>query len=417
MRYVIIGNGPAGINAAEAIRKVDKKNQIIIFSDEPYPAYSRVLLPYFIGQKVSKEKLFIRGQEFYEKNDIALYLGTKVLKVNSIQNELFLSNTRRLNYDKLLIATGGLPKIPFIEGIDGNEVVTLRKLEDGEKILSLAQKKKRVVFIGGGLISLKLAEALHSLGLDISIIVSSNWILSRMLDETGAQIVQKHLFSQGLRILTNQNVQRILTEANLESKERKISGIIIEGGKRISCDFVFIGKGVLPNTDLVQGDEIKIEGGIPVDEYMRTNVNNVFAAGDVAETFDKVSKKSIVSAIWPMACEQGKIAGYNMAGIRKSYRGSIRMNAVELFGLPIVSIGLSGGKRYKELINIVPEEKKYRKIVVEKDRVKGAIFIGNIRASGIIAGLINSQKKLIDVDRLNFLSDHLCYGDLIRRGV
>jgi NAD(P)H-nitrite reductase large subunit len=403
---VIIGNSAAGIAAAESIRYSDKESKVSIISDEDYTAYCRCVLSYYLAGEKEESHLVYRASEFYKENNIDLILNTKVIRTEPKKNRIVLENGEKLGYDKLIIATGSLPKFPEIKGIHKRGVFGFRTIKDAREISGLLTIAKTAVCLGGGLIGLKAAYALKKRGLEVKVIVKSDQILSQVLDRTAADIVKRHLEFFGIEILTGLDVKEFLGEGELKA-------VKLDSGKIIGCEVAIIGKGVSANTAIVKDTDIKIQEGIMVNEYLRTSVENVFAAGDCAETFDLILEEPQINALWPNAVEQGALAGRNVSGENIIYPGSIGMNSAEFFGLPVVSMGVVRQEQGMEvLLKSKSDGRIYKKIVLKDNRVKGVILLGDIENSGVY---LNLMKEKIDVSSLKetLLDDSFNYANII----
>lgn len=396
--YLIIGNSAAAIGAIEAIRKYDQENSITVISAEPYLAYSRPLISYFLAGKVSGEKMYYRDQRFYRKNKVEAVLGKKAVAINTDQKIVSLEDGTELRYDKLLIATGGIPFVPPMAGLEKARVFTFTSWDEVKRVAAVASEIKKVVVVGGGLIGLKAAESLRELGIEITVVELADRILSPALDAKASRIVEKHLRKQGIEIITNNTVSEII------GPNDEVAGVILKDGKRINCQAAIIAIGVVPNVELVRATAIKINRGIIVDEQMQTSVVDIYAAGDVAEAPEMLSGEYRVIPIWPGAFKQGSIAGSNMAGHPEKYPGGLAMNSLEFFGLACISVGLINpeGEEYEVFGKYYPKEFTYKKIVLKDDVIVGAIFVGAIEKAGIVTGLIRDR-----VNVKNFKEDIL----------
>ncbi|MBT9169555.1 MAG: NADH-dependent phenylglyoxylate dehydrogenase subunit epsilon [Syntrophomonadaceae bacterium] len=387
MRYVIIGNSAAGTSAAETIRHLDPIGSITIISDEKHPAYSRPLTPDFISGELKEEELFYRPGDFHKKNEIELLTGRKVISLNPSLKELTMDNGERVPYDRLLMATGARAIRPSIKGIE--YAFTLRTLEDARLIISRISKEiESAVVLGGGLVGLKLAEALHKKGLNVRLVAKSPHLLSRQLDIDGARILQKAILQKGLELTFNQDAVRVEGGNGLTGR------VILEDGWEYKAQLVVAGKGVSPRKELIEAAGGSVRAGVVVNEFLETSLPGVYAAGDVAEVTNIVTGQPVVSTLWPSAVVQGRIAGYNMAGEKRSYAGAIiPMNSVDLFGIAMVSLGMTIPpiEGYQVLIHYYPEKGVYRKIVLKEDVVVGAILIGEIEKAGVLNTLIGQK--------------------------
>ena len=394
-QYLIIGNCIAGINGAESIRKVDDRGKVTIVSDEDYPAYGRCLISNYLAGTHKEEDLWLKGDDFYRKNGIAILLGKKAAAVKPDDSQVVLNDGTKLKYDQLLIATGASSAPLGIEGEDKYGVFGFRTLKDAKGILKLLPKTDRVLVLGGGLIGLKAAYALKKRGVDVEVIIKSSHVLSQVVDTDSAQIVGRWLAENGLKIGTGLAPIKILGD-------KEVSGVLLDNGEKKECRIVVIGKGVNSNKDIVKETKIKAHWGIFTNSYLQTNADNIYTAGDVAETRDLISGESVTAALWTSAAEQGRIAGLNMAGEKRQYPGSIPANSVDFFGLPIISMGHVRGK--KEPAEVItrsrPDRYQYKKMFLRGNCLVGAVLIGNIDNAGVYLALIRRQADISSVKDL-----------------
>lgn len=385
----IIGNSVAAVGAIEAIRKVNRDIDITVISKEPYVAYGRPVISDFLKGKAGIEKLTsYRRAGFYEKNNVKLVLNEEIKKVDTQKKLLYGSSGSEYSYDKLLIATGGVPFIPPIKGVDLKNVYTFTTLDDAKNLLELSKNIKKAVVIGGGLIGLKAAEGLHAQGVKVSVIELMDRILSLAFDKVSGNIVENRMQDVGIDIFTESNTEEILNDGNGNA-----CGVRLKGGRVIESDIVVVAIGVVPNVTFLKDSGIAINRGVLVDDRMETNVKGVFAAGDVAMAKDFFSANQRLLPIWPDAYKQGRVAGYNMVGVGRVYEGGLSMNSIELFGVSTISAGnINPTEEGYEILTKADEKRwKYRKIVLKENVVVGFVFVGEIDRAGIFTGLIKDK--------------------------
>ena len=407
MQYVIIGSSAAGISAIEAIRTKDKTSKIIVISDEKNPLYSRCLISYLLAGTIDEKKIWYRPGSFFKDNKVEALLGIRAEKINAVKKEITLSNKEKLKFDKLLIATGASPKLEDIPGIDKKGVFPLRTIEHTIEIQSMLDKVKSVAVLGGGLIGLRAAYALKNRGKDVSVFVKSGSILSQIIDKDAAGLMQKRIEEKGIKIFTGMAAKEIIGA-------KSVNGVTFEDGSKHDCELVIIGKGVSPNIEIAKDAGIKTNWGILANEYLRTGVEDIFTAGDVSETNDIALEEGSINAIWPAACEQGRIAGLNMTGESETYEGSLAMNSIEFFGLPVISVGITRPKsdKYKEIVKKDTSKNIYKKIVLKDGIIRGVIFVNSIENIGIIGALIRNKADVTGIEDI-MLEDYFDYGKII----
>jgi len=402
-QFIIIGNSAAGIAAVEAIRQRDKESKVIVISDEDYSAYCRCLISYYLAGDVKEDKILYRPESFYKENNIELLLNKKVSRVDPKKSRIICEDKSILSYDYLLIATGASPKFPSTPGIKKRGVFGFRTLKDAKEIEGQVPVTKTACILGGGLVGLKAAYALRKRNIEVKVFIKSGQVLSQMLDAEAAGLVAKRLEENGIELLFGQDVTEVIGNGDIKA-------VKLDSGKAIGCSLIVVGKGVQPNIDLVKDTEIKINEGIIANKLLETSTPNIYTAGDVCESFDVTLDTYSVNALWPVAVEQGRIAGANMAGDNIDYAGSLGMNSIEFFGLPVISLGIykmpqAGG--YEELkyldikANRYATNNIYKKLILKNNIIVGGILAGDVRNSGIFLRLIREKIDVTSVkDRL-----------------
>jgi len=392
-RYVIIGNSAGGIGAVEAIREVDKANEIAVISDEPYSAYSRPLISYLLAEKVKLDDIYLRKPNFYEDNSVTTFFGTQATNIDFNEKKVMLENDNEFHYEKLLLATGGIPFVPDMPGLDKtgvfkgfNSLGTTLELQK-----AIAKKKGRAVILGGGLIGLKAAEALRMKGLDVIVVELLDRLMPLVIDQPASQWVEKILVNQGIKIITGNTITEITGNF---SNPNEVGGVILKDGSTIRCDIVVIAIGVRPRIELVMKSEVKVNRGILVNKKMETSVLDVFACGDCAEVYDFIMDSFKLTPLWPTAFVGGRIAGFNMAGDCKEYHWGTSMNSTTFFGFPIISAGI---------INLLEEQKSdyeilsqntesfYKSIILKDNKIMGFVLANEIDRAGIFLGLMRNK--------------------------
>ena len=389
MEYLVIGNSAAGLSAVKSIRKKDKNSSITLFSDEPYPYYSRLLIPYFIRGNLLKAQLFEGVKKLLHDYDVRVRLGDRIVEISSREDKINSLSGHRFSFDRLLVATGAFPVIPDIPGKALPGVFPVRTLEHAERICSRIKPEGRATILGGGLVGIQLAQALSGKGMDVTVVVGSDRVLSRNLDSEGSRFIQIAAQRMGIKILLGREVEEIS-----QGHEGTV-WMVFKDGERMKGDLILWAKGVEPSTELLRGANLPVSRGAVVNGRLQTIRENVFAAGDLVEFYDLTYQEKRNSPIWPNAIEQGCIAGLNMTGMEVEYRGGIGMNVTELFGIKIASIGkVESGTEAEAVAFLNPEKGMYRKIVMKNNLIEGAILMGDISDCGVLHRLIKNRSNV-----------------------
>lgn len=390
MKYVIIGNGIASIGAIEGIRKVDTENEILVIGAEDSPAYGRPLISYLLAGKIGPDRLALRPQEFYDKSNVSLKLGTRVETIDTNAKTVATDKGETIEYENLLIATGGIPFTPPIPGSEGTDVYNFTNLEHAQTLISKAKDIKRAVVIGGGLIGLKAGESLFDRGVDVTILELSPRILSLAFDENAASLAGGRLAEVGLNVRCGVSAKEIQRDA-----DGNLKGVHLTDGDFLQCDVVVIAIGVVPNYSLAKDSGIAVDRGIKVDDHMRSSAEGVFAAGDVAQAKDLLFGDDRVIPIWTNAYNQGFCAGKNMTGTDTAFSGSLAMNSISFYGLPTISVGTvnppEDDDSYEIAISLDEKKKSYRKLVFHNDKLVGYVLVGDIDMAGMYTAFVKFQ--------------------------
>ena len=394
MQIVIVGNSAAGIGAAEAIRKNSKSNNVnvSIISQEPYSAYSRPFLKDFLGSTAKFDRITYRDEDFYKDCNINTIFGKKAVAINPSKKIVTLDNQKNVNYDKLLITTGGKTIIPSIKGLNKKQVFEFMTYDDAKNIKTFiaeknkSDKRKKItaVVIGGGLIGYSAAVGLSKLGVKVIMIELLPYILNRIFDKNAAEMAQKILNSKGIEIITDNSVVSVNGKGNI------LNGITLKSGKKVKCELVILAAGVTPNLEICEKTKIKTNRGIIVNEYLNTNIPEIYAAGDVSEAPDGLTDENSVAAIWPTAYKQGRFAGLNMVNDKRKFPGSFIMNSLDLMGTSSISGGLINPPHDDYEVLLYKDEKSllYKKILIHQNKIVGYIFLNEIDKAGIFYGIM-----------------------------
>ncbi|MEM7543465.1 MAG: FAD-dependent oxidoreductase [Pseudomonadota bacterium] len=391
MQHVVVGAGPAGVIAAEALRKLDSDATVTLIGDEPEPPYSRMAIPYFLINQIEEQGTHLRKSDnHFLKQRIDIVEG-KVASIERATQQLSLEGGARVHYDKLLLATGSRPTAPPIAGIDLPGVTSCWTLADARRIVRTAKPGARVVLMGAGFIGCIILEALAKSGADLTVIEMEDRMVPRMMNDTAGNMIKAWCEAKGVKVHTSTQVTGI----------EQVNGdydVTLSSGETINADLIVAATGVRPNISFLTGSGVETNHGILVNRRMQTNDLNIFAAGDVAEGIDFSTGEYSVQAIQPTAAEHGQLAARNMVGFAGAqHQGSVNMNVLDTLGLISSSFGLWMGKDNGESAELHnPERYRYLNLQFEDDVLVGATSLGLTEHVGVLRGLIQSKTRLGD---------------------
>ena len=406
MNVLVLGAGGAGISAVQAIRSVDKKIEINLVSKEDYLPYSLCGLPDFLSGKISMKVLNRLDADFFTENDINLILGKEAIKVDPSKKIVHFKDISKndvngmLKFDKLLIAIGSKPIVPSLPGLNKKKVYIVSNLDSCKSIIKGLKKATKIAVIGSGFIGIEVAQALKQRKKEVFVIEILDHILANMFDKEMSIIAQEKLDGLDINFILGNQVKEVIGNDVVE-------GLKLANGK-IDCDMVLLTVGVRPASDIVRDSKIRVNQGIIVYEFMESNIKDIYAAGDVAESFDCVYGKRGLKATWSNAVEQGQVAGLNIAGKMCKYPGFQSYNIVHINDVPFLSMGnvTNLPRNYSELVSKGIDS--MRKVFFKNDRILGMEFYGDMTNSGRLFSLIN---KGSDIKGLNkkILSNYFQY--------
>jgi nitrite reductase (NADH) large subunit len=394
-RIIVIGGGVTGVTAIKAIREFDKESEVFFLCEEKFYPYMRIKLSKNLFDLLNEDKMLLQKKEWYEENNINIFVDVKVIKVDTNICEVFLSNGTSLKYDKLLFANGANNRKPPINGIDKEGVFTLRTLKDTKEIKNTAMDKENILIIGGGIQGLEIAWIMHQHNKKISLCEIQSRLMPIQLDEVASKVLKQAVENVGVSINLNTAVNKIIGLNHVE-------GVVTTEEKRINCDIVIYSTGTMPNIDIVKDTTIKTTRGIVVNERMETNIENIYAAGDVAEF------NGINVGLWNIGIGQGKVAGYNMVNNECKYNHIVPVTTLNAFNISLFSMGIVQDENAD--VTIVKDESDksmYNKIFIKNNRIVGAIVIGDIRRSPILKTAIEKETNLFGIDLSKISIDEL----------
>jgi NAD(P)H-nitrite reductase large subunit len=404
--YLIVGNGAAGVTAAETIRARDPRGHITVLSGEPHPMYSRPGLAYVIIGAVSDQQVVARSEAWYAQQRIGLVYG-RAARLDPAERRVVLEDGRAPGYDSLLIATGARAVPPPYPGADLAGVAYLDTLAGTRDLLLQARTARRAVVIGGGITALELAEGLAHQKVETHYFVRRRGLWSAVFNETESALLEARVRGHGVHLHYDTEISEILPDG-----AGRVGGVRLANGDVFACDLLGAAIGVKPQLELAQGTELQMDRGLMVDEYLQTNLPGIFAAGDCAQVYDRWTGQHMLDVLWPTAVAAGRAAGANMAGARQPYVKGVPFNACLLFGLHITAIGQLGTRRddgevvqytsrgFSEIWTTRPhaygsawsqDGANTLRLVLSGDRLVGALIVGQQTLADPLRDLIESE--------------------------
>lgn len=382
-KYVIIGNSTAAIGCVEGIRKVDKSGEIVLISNEKHHTYGRPLISYYLLGETDDERIKYRPDSFYKDNGVTALLGKTVTAIDAKEKKVTLDDGWVIEYDKLLNATGSSPFVPPAKGMDTvKNQFTFMTLDSAIALGKAITKESDVLIIGAGLIGLKCMEGILHLAKSVTVVDLAPKILSSILDDDGAALMQKYLEDKGVKFILGDCVD-----------EYKTDTAVLKSGTEVKFDVLVTAVGVRPNTSLIQNAGGKVERGILINDHMKTSLKDVYAAGDCTVSHDITTGTDRILALLPNAYLQGECAGKNMAGEKVKFDKAMPMNAIGFFGYHIVTAGTYDGD-----VRITKDGVNYKKMFIKDGKLKGYILIGDVDKAGIYTSLIRNETPLDSID-------------------
>lgn len=383
MEYLLIGSGVAGISAATAIRELDGEGRITVLSDEPHPFYSRIRLPEFLAGRLEQDALQLKRDEWYREQRIDLRLRQRVVAVDPVARTVRTDSDAVFSYDRLLLATGGFSFLPPIPGADKAGVFTLRTLADAIRIKEYAASVHRLAVVGGGVLGLEAGNGLRAAGCEVTVVEFFDRLLPRQTDPAGSGFLKSRLEAMGFRFVLGATVQEILGRD-------QVDGLQLADGRRLECDMVIIAAGIRANAVLAQEMGLEVDRGVVVDDRMATSLPAIYAAGDL------VQHRETLYGIWPVAQEQGAVAGANMAGGERFFAGMVPANMLKVAGVDLFAVGdIDADGKLDAIVQQDSAAMTYRKLVLDSQRRPvGAILFGDLALRRRIVAAIDGGQSL-----------------------
>lgn len=405
MKYVIIGGGPAAVSCIDGIRSADTTGSITVISKEAHPAYFRPLISYYLEGKSREENIYCRAEDFYQKNRIETVLGEAVA-IDKESQIVALNNGENIAYDRLCICSGSSPFVPPMQGLDTvKKKFTFLSIDDSLALEQAVDENSRVLIIGAGLIGLKCAEGLRDRVKSVTVCDLAPRVLSSILDDECAAVVQQHLEECGIRFSLADTAERF--EENVA---------FMKGGGAIPFEVLVLALGVRPNIGFFKEAGGECGRAIIVDNAMKTSLDNIYAAGDCVEQYDISYGDKRVMALLPNANIGGYTAGVNMAGGEQLFDNAVPMNSIGFWGLHIMTAGTYSNDGNARMIER-KGDRSIKRFFVRDNRLIGFILIGDVRSAGIYTDLVRTQADIssLDFDALIENPNLLPFGEIYRR--
>ena len=389
MKHIILGNGPAGVVAAETLRRAAPADEILLVGNEDAPPYSRMAIPYLLEGNIDESGTYLRkADDHFAGLGIGQHRG-RAVAVNSEKQTILFDDGHFESYDRLLIATGSHPVRPPIPGIDLPAVQTCWTLEDARAIADLARPGSRVLQLGAGFIGCIIMESLVKRGVHLTVVELGDRMVPRMMTPEAGSMIKRWVEKQGVRVVTRAGVERIEEGASAPLT------VTLTTGDRIDCELLIVAAGVAPNVAFLEGTDVHVAKGVLVDDTMQTSVPGIYAAGDVAEAPDLFSGRHLVAAIQPNAADQARIAALNMAGQTARMKGVLAINVLDSMGMISSSFGEWQGVAGGEGVERADEARgRYISLQFDGDVLVGATAIGLTDHVGALRGLIQARTRL-----------------------
>ncbi|WP_100404648.1 nitrite reductase large subunit NirB [Bacillus solitudinis] len=401
-KLVLIGNGMAGIRTLEEIIKKDpNRYDMTVFGEEPHPNYNRILLSSVLQGDADVNDIVLNDYDWYEQNQVQLYTGDPVVKVDTEQQVVYSKKGISCSYDKLIFATGSNAFMLPLPGADLEGVIAFRNIKDCETMIETSKKHKKAVVIGGGLLGLEAARGLLNLDMEVDVIHIADFLMERQLDQPAGKLLKEELEAQGMRFHLQKHTQQII------GKDR-VTGLLFKDGTKLDADLVVMAVGIKPNIALAQEAGLTVERAIVVDDFMQTNAPNVYAVGECAQ------HRGIAYGLVAPLYEQGKVLAEHIISpteIEKGYQGSILYTQLKVSGVDVFSAGNFTDGENTKAIRVHDEfEGIYKKVVIQDNKVVGAVLFGETKDSTRLLNMIKSGEDISGMSKVALLPSEEANG-------
>lgn len=392
-KYLIIGGGVSGTTAAETIRQNDSIAPIAIINDEPYSAYSRVMLSkHAFYLQEGEDKVWLKASDWYLKENIELIAGRVAINLDTNKKIVHLNDGEEIEYEKLLIATGSYARKWTVPGGNKKGIFSLRNLDDAKAIKEKIKTAKKAVAIGGGFISFEICDILRNFNIDTTLVLRESYYWEPVLDKNEAAVVEEALIKGGVKIIKNSEVNEVIGGDSVDPDGTVwVESVILKDGTKIDCDMIIVGIGVVCPLEWLKNSGLKTERGIFVNEYLETNLDNIWAVGDATEFNDLILEERVQLGNWLNAQQQGRIVGLNMVGKKEPFR-MVTSYSTGGFGVIICFVGDVRPEADRTMISRgTLESKSWARIIIKDGEIIGATMINRTQELAVISKLIETD--------------------------
>lgn len=383
-KMVLVGGGMAGMRTIEHVLKLaPEAYEITVFGAEPYPNYNRIMLSSVLAGGADMKEIIINDLDWYAENNIKLHLGDAVTKLDTANKRVSSASGVQAEYDALILATGSDPFMLPLPGAQKEGVIGFRDIKDCELMIEASKKYKKAAVIGGGLLGLEAARGLLHLGMDVSVVHINPFLMERQLDEPAARMLQRELEAQGMKFLLQKQTASIYGH-------RRAEGLEFADGSRLEADLVVMAVGIKPNVELAKSAGLEVKRGIVVNDYLETSAPGVYAVGECAE------HRGIAYGLVAPLYEQGSVLAKRLSGVETAgYEGSVTSTKLKVSGVDVFSAGYFHDAPGTRSLRVQDElEGIYRKIVLQDDRIVGAVLFGDTTDGASLFAKIKSGESV-----------------------
>lgn len=388
-KYAVVGGGIAGTTAAETLRAGDPTAAIVLIGDEPFPLYSKVMMSkpgYFLGQ-IPEEKIWLKKPEWYSDNKINYLMGKSVIALDVKTNTLTIEGGEQMQFEKLLIATGGSPRVWKTPGAEKAGIFSLRRMDDFKKIKTYMPQTKKMASVGGGFISFEICDVMKMSGADVTLLLRENYFWEPILDKDSGKLVEDAMEKGGIKIMRTTEIKEVFGND-------KVTGVLLNNGEKLDLDMLVVGIGTCAVLDFLKDSGVAVNCGILADEYLKTNLPNIWTAGDVAEFSDVILEEQVQLGNWVNAQAQGRVAALNMLGQTQPFKLVSSYNTSG-FGINVAFTGdVRPEKTKRAILRKSADSQKIIQLFEKFGELVGATFVNGMDEMATVNKLIENDTKV-----------------------